>query len=134
MTQEIPYKCWTKAIRGANGNPRRGAAWVRSRRAWFQIFDDRIECGDWIIPFSSVKEAVVFETRFLFMPAFILQLSTAETTYQFGFNPWCRVTQHLPFHMERKRVKMGHSAFSIAARVLLAAYLAYWVWQWMAQL
>jgi len=127
--RELRYKCWTKATGRESGDPRRSAVWAGSRRAWFKVFVDRIECGDWIIVSSSIQEAVLFETRQLFIPVFVLRLSTGDITYQFGFNPWCRVAQHLPFKVERRRVKLGYSAFSIAVRVGLIIAVAYWMWR-----
>ncbi len=127
---ELRYKCWTKATEGVRGDPRRSAAWVVSRRDWFRVFDDQIECGDWTIPSFSLQEAVLYETRQWFIPVFVLRLSTVDTTYQFGFNPWCRVAQYLPFDVEHRRVKLGYSAFSIAVRILLAILVGYWLWQW----
>ena len=103
----LRYRCWTKAIRGESGPPRRSAAWVGSRRAWFRVFDTRVECGDWSIDASAVREAVLFETRQWFIPVSVLRVATADSTYQFGFNPWCRVEQFLPFKVERRRVRMA---------------------------
>ncbi len=126
---EFRYKCWTKGIEGESGDPRRGAAWVGSRRALFKVFDDRIECRDWTVASSSIQDAVLFETRQGFIPVFVLRLTTGDTTYQFGFNPWSRVAQHLPFDVERRRVKPGSSAFSIAVRVALVILVVWWVWK-----
>ena len=44
MTAPI-YKCWTKATNREGGTLRRSHNWITSRRAWFKIFTDRIECG-----------------------------------------------------------------------------------------
>jgi len=126
---ELRHKCWTKATHREAGEPRHSAAWVVSRRAWFKVFGDRIECGDWTIVPSSVLEAVLFETRQWFIPVFVLRLSTEDATYQFGFNPWCRVASHLPFEVERQRVKMRYSPFSLALRIAVGLLLAYWLLQ-----
>lgn len=126
---EPRYKCWTKGIAGESGELRRGAAWVGARRAWFRVFDDRIECGDWTIASSSIKEAVLFEARQWLIPVFVLRLTTMDTTYQFGFNPWCRVAQHLHFVVERRRVRLGYSAFSIVLRIAITVFVTYWLWR-----
>ncbi|MEM8643061.1 MAG: hypothetical protein AAGG51_30225 [Cyanobacteria bacterium P01_G01_bin.54] len=126
---KLRYKCWTKATDQESSDPRHSVAWVVSRRGWFSVFDDRLECGDWIIPSSTIQEAVLFEARQLFIPVFILKISTADTTYQFGFNPWCRVAQHLPFKVEHRRIKLGYSKFSIAVRVVLILFVSLWLWQ-----
>ena len=126
---ELRYKCQAKASDRENGSPRRGAAWVKSRRGWFKVFDDRVEFGDWIIPAAAVQEAVLFEMRQLFIPVFVLQLTAAEATYQFGCNPWSRVVRFQPFAVERRRAKLGYSAFSIVIRVVIAVAVIYWLWQ-----
>jgi hypothetical protein len=56
-------------------------------------------------------------------------VETASGTYQFGFNPWVRVSTHLPFPHQHERVTLRYSAFSVAVRVALVAYLAYVIWQ-----
>ena len=126
---ELRHKCWTKATRREAGELRHSAAWAVSRRAWFKVFDDRIECGDWNIALDSVLEAVLFETRQWLIPVFVLQLSTEDVSYQFGFNPWCRVANHLPFDVDRQRVKMRYSPFSLALRIVVGLLLAYWLLQ-----
>jgi len=126
----IVYKCWTKAIRGDAGAPRRSARWILSRRAFLEVYPDRIECGDWVIPASEVSDAVLYETRQLFVvPVFVLYIVTAKTTYQFGVNPWVRIAAQLPFDVRRERVRLRTSPFSIALRIALIALLAYWLWE-----
>jgi hypothetical protein len=124
------YQCWVKATDAEAGPPRYSASWALARRARLRVFSDRLECGDWIIPSSEVQDAVLFEARQWFIPVFILSLQTSRRTYQFGINPWVRVSHHLPFACRHERVRLGYSAFSIGARVVLLAYLAYTGWRW----
>lgn len=125
------YQCWTKATDAESGSPRHSANWVVARRARFRIFADRVECGGWVIRNAEVQEAVLFEARQLFVPVFILALQTSTRAYQFGFNPWVRVAQYLPFAFRRERLRLGYSPFSIAVRVVLLVYLAFMAWQWL---
>ena len=119
------YRCWTKATNREEGEPRRSLNWVGSRRAWFKVYEDRIECGDWTIPTSAVQDAVLYEASQFFIPARVLSLEAEGVTYQFGFNPWCRVGQHLPFEVRNEKIKLGGSPFSIVVRLILLGYIIY---------
>jgi hypothetical protein len=123
------YKAWTKGTTGERGSPRYSANWSTARRAWFKVFPDRVECGDWIIPKEDIKEATLFETRQWFIPVYALSLTTEEQTWQFGFNGWARIASHLPFPVKRERVTLRYSAFSLALRAMLLAYVAYWFFE-----
>lgn len=72
---------------------------------------------------------MLFEPRQWLIPVFVLQLSTSDTLYQFGFNPWCNVAHYLPFEVERRRVKLGYSVYSIATRVIFGMLTLLWLWQ-----
>ena len=127
------YRCWTKATNRESGSPRRSWSWAISRRAWFKVFRDRVECGDWTVPLDSIRRAVVYRGRSLLLSVRVLQLEAESGTYQFGFNPWVKIEAHLPFETERQKVRLGHSVFSVVARVVVAAYVAYWLWQMVAE-
>ena len=122
---DLLYRCWTKATTQETGEPRRSFNWVRSRRAWFKVYEDRIECGDWTIPTSAVENAVLYEARQFFIPARVLSVEAEGVTYQFGFNPWCRVGQHLPFDVRNEKIKLSGSPFSIVVRLVLLVYIIY---------
>jgi hypothetical protein len=123
------YKAWAKGTTGEAGPPRYSANWSIARRAWFEVFPDRVECGDWVIPKEDVKEATLFEGRQWFVPVYVLSLTTQQKTWQFGFNPWVRIGSHLPFPVKRERVHIRYSVFSLAVRALLLAYVAYWLFE-----
>ena len=123
------YRAWTKATIQGEGEPRYGLHWINSRRAWFKVFGDRIECGDWTVGKSDIKEAVLFKSRQGLIPVKVLRVATADTTYQFGFNPWASVGRHLPFEFRTETVKMRYSAVSSILRLAVLAYLAYWLWE-----
>lgn len=121
------YRAWAKGTTGEVGPPRYSGNWAVARRAWFEIFSDRIQCGDWVIRKEDVKEATLFEARQWFIPVYVLSLSTEQKTWQFGFNPWARIGSYLPFPVKRERVRLRYSAFSLVTRALVLAYLAYWL-------
>jgi hypothetical protein len=94
------YSCWTKATKWESGSPR--ATW---RRRWFKVFHDRVECGyDWKVPFDSIRRAVVYRSRSLFLPVRVLHLEAKSGTYQLRFNPWVKIELHLPFKFESQDV------------------------------
>jgi len=128
MTKPL-HKYWVKGTNREEGTPRRSQNWVTSRHAWFKIFKDRVECGDWLISFSAVKEAIVYKTRSLFLPVSVLQIKTANQIYQFGFYPWANPMKHVTFDYAEEKVKLRHSPFSVMLRLILVLYLVYLLWE-----
>ncbi len=122
------YRAWTKATRDGEGEPRYGIHWIKSRRGWFKIFGNRVECGDWVIPNATIQEAVLFKSKQAFIPVSILRLATQGTTYQFGFNPWVHLERYLPFKFRSESVKLKYSIFSVVVRVAVLAYVLMWLW------
>ena len=123
---------WTKATIREAGPPRRSANWIAARRAWFKVFADRVECGDWVISIDAVEKAVLYTGRQFLMPVSVLELQTEAKTYQFGFNPWVRLEQHLPLDLEKQTVSFGYSGISVFIRLVLAGYLIFLAWRWLA--
>ena len=121
----MKYKCWCKATDREDNEPRYSANWVTSKRAWFKIFDNRVECGSWTIKFSDVTFAHVYRTKQMFIPCCVLQLKTTEGNYQFGFNPWATPIKHLDLELSESDIKLKYSKFSIAARIFLIVYIIY---------
>ncbi len=119
---------FTKATTRESGNPRLSFNWVRSRRAWFKIFDDRVECGDWVISTADITGAVLYRAGF--SGGSVLELQTEAETYQFGFNPWVRLKKHLPFEVEERQVRLSLSTYSLVVRLVLVLYLAWVAWRW----
>lgn len=128
MTAPI-YKCWTKATNKEGGTLRRSHNWITSRRAWFKIFTDRIECGNWNIPFEEIQEVVVYRGKQMLIPVTLLQIEAFGQSYQFGFNPWTNPIKYLSVPYREKRVRIKYSVISIAVRVIIASYLIYFIWR-----
>ena len=122
------YKAWCKATNREHSDPRYSHNWVLSKRAWFRIYDNRIECAAWTIPKESIKKAVVYKAKQMFIPISVLLLVTENGSYQFGFNPWADPIKHLGIDVEEQTMKVTYSPFSIVIRVALVAYVAYWLW------
>lgn len=128
MQETEKYKAYCKATDREDSEPRYSHNWVTSRRAWFRIFQDRIECGKWVIPFNTVQKAIVYKTSEMFIPVKVLHLITDNGSYQFGFNPWARPLDYLDLDVEEQQIKMSYSLFSIVLRVGILSYLFYWLW------
>jgi hypothetical protein len=98
----------TKATAAAGDQMKHGPNWALSRRAILKVFDDRLECGDWKVPFSEISEAKLYSIRStLFIPGYVLQIQTHEQAYHFGLNWGSFWTKELPFPVKRERGKLG---------------------------
>lgn len=125
----MKYKCFCKATNREDKELRYSHNWVAAKRAMFKVFDDRIECGNWRIPFADVESAHLYKAKQMFIPVNILQLVTKNGNYQFGFNPWANPFKHLSIGYEESNIRLGYSTYSIVVRVLLVAYLGYLAWE-----
>lgn len=127
--RKLLHKCLTKATSAEGDQLQYGPNWAISRRAFLKVYDDRFECGDWMIPFSTFTRATLYSIRpTLGIPGYVLKLETQDKTYHFGLN-WGRFWKgELPFVVTREKGKMGYSAFSVVIRVILIAYIGWWLW------
>jgi hypothetical protein len=116
----------TKGVKGAAEEFEYGMSWVTARRASLKVFEDRLECGDWTIPYASVSQAVLFETRQMFIPCYILKVRTDSEAYQFGLNGNKFWRGELPFAVVRERGRLKYSVFSILARIALLVVLIWY--------
>lgn len=131
------YRCLTKATISAGDQRQYGPRWVTARRALLRVYDDRLECGNWKIPYAQVTDAVLYSFRssFFRIPGYILTVTTSEKTYHFGLNGWGKFWKgEFPFPVRRERGQLKFTWFSIAVRVLLLAYLLYAMGTWLLTL
>ncbi len=125
----LRYRCFTKATDRAAAPPRPSRHWATSRRAWLKVFDDRLECGDWVVPVEAVTSATLYLSSVPLNPLKVLRLDTADRTFQFGLNPWCRIARHLPFEPRVETIRPAWALVSLLVRLALVAYLVYFVWR-----
>lgn len=124
------HKCFVKGTTGEVEAPRYSHNWAFARRAWFKIYNDHFVCGDWNIPFSTIDGATLYRIRQLFIPGHVLHLRVGSKSYQFGFNPWCRIDRHLPIKFDLTEARLAYSTYSAIIRlVILAAFVSYVVWR-----
>lgn len=116
----------TKGVKGAGESFEYGLSWVTARRAILQVYPDRIECGDWQIPYASISEAVLFETRHMFLRCYILKIRSGDATYQFGLSGGKFWAGELPFPVNREKGRLRYSAFSIVSRICLIAVVVWY--------
>ena len=119
------YRCMTKGVKGAAEEFKYGMKWITARRAFLKVYQDRIECGDWILPYSAFEEAVLFQTRSGLIPCFILKIRTSNNAFQFGLNGNKFWKGDLPFDVVREKGRLKYSWFSIVFRFLLVAALVW---------
>jgi len=121
------YRFMTKGVRGAPEEFEYGLKWITSRRAFLKVFEDRIECGNWNIPYSAIEEAQLFQTRSGIIPCFILKARTADNTFQFGLNGNKFWKGDLPFEVKRSKGRLKYSTFSLCLRIALISGLVWYV-------
>ena len=128
------HKCMTKATTAEGDTLRHSQNWVMARRAILQVWSDRLICGDWIIPYDAIREAVLFSIRStFFIPGYILKVRTDDRTYQFGLNAGRFWRGDLPFPVSRERGRLAYSPFSLIVRLVLLGYVIYYVWRHFTQ-
>ena len=111
-----------------NTDVQRGMNWVTSQRAVVLLTDKRITCGKWDIPLDDIEASELKKFNTIYGPGLVLKLSTKnQEHYQFGMQmnkEWTEQTV-LPLTMEKTKVKF--SPFSIIIRLLLVAYILYYL-------
>jgi hypothetical protein len=129
---ELLHKCMTKATTAEGTDIRRSFNWVVSRRAYLKVCDDALECGDWRIAYDTIDEAVLFSTRTMLIPCYVLRVSADGTLYQFGLNPGSFWKGDLPFPVTREKMRLQYSWFSIAVRIAFVGYMISLAWQYLS--
>ncbi|MEW4570273.1 hypothetical protein AB1L88_20595 [Tautonia sp. JC769] len=118
----------TKATTAEGEGVRRSLNWAVSRRGILEVREDALACGDWVIPYQEIEEAVLYSVSQAFIPGYVLMVRTRGVIYQFGLN-WGRYWgRELPFPVRREKGKLGYSWQSVAVRVAFFGLLGYWLW------
>jgi len=125
----VKYRCFCKATNREGEEVRFSHNWTIAKRGFFKVYEDRIECGSWNIPFSEVESAHFYKAKQMFIPVKVLQLVTVKGKYQFAFNPWANPFKHLGIEYKQSEIKLVYSTYSIVIRVFLVAYLGYLLWE-----
>jgi hypothetical protein len=128
------HSCITKAVIADGDQLRTGPKWITSRRGLLKLYPDRLECGNWTVVYSEIREAVLssFRSPILRIPGYVLAVRTDKETYHFGLNGWAYWKGELPFPVTREQARLRMSAISILARVVLIGFAIYFMWNWIA--
>lgn len=114
----------TKGVRGKSGPPEFGLHWIFARRGRLKFFNDRIELGNWVIRYNEVSSAIIWRAR-----TQILEIKTVNEEYQFGLNPWAKISPELPIEIATEAVRMRHTASSIMFRFIAIAIIGVLIWR-----
>ena len=125
---ELLHRCLTKATTAEGDHLRHSLSWVTARRAYLMVFEDRLECRDWVIACGDIEEAVLFSVFAFPLPGHVLRVRALSKTYQFGLNRNRFWKGDLPFPVTREKGRLGYSSFSAIARLVLLAAILYWLW------
>jgi hypothetical protein len=126
------YKCMAKATVCESQEVRRSLNWLTSRRGTLKVMPDALEFRDWRIPYAEIDDAILVATSQMFIPCYILLISSHGTHYQFGLNPGAFWKGELPFPVKRQRMKLGYSKWSLLIRLILVLSLLYLVGSWVS--
>lgn len=117
-------------ITKSNEDVSRSIDWVTSQRAVILLTSDRIICGKWKIPLSTINTATLVKVKSTFGSGVVLKLETKDGNhFQFGMqnNPDWTTQSALPFKLEEAPIK--YSVSSIILRIVLILFFIYWVYE-----
>jgi len=121
----------TKAMIAEGDRTSPSVHWAVSRRGTLRVLSDRLECGDWSIPYDEIQDSVLHSGAGLLFPGYVLRVSTADKSYQFGLNPGRFWKGTLPFPVHRERRDHGRTLVVFAVRAIALGAGAYLLWSWM---
>ncbi|MFQ5857770.1 MAG: hypothetical protein ACE5LU_19365 [Anaerolineae bacterium] len=120
----------TKAQKGdEDTGVRYEPGWIVSRRGVLILTSDKLVCGFWEIPLTSVINATLLRFKGLLSRWLVLKVATDDGShYQFGlqYDPTWETQTALKLTVEDGKIK--YSAFSIVVRVALILALIGLVW------
>ena len=119
----------TKATTAEGDGVRRSVHWALSRRGILEVRPGALACGDWLIPYGEIEEAVLYSVRQMLIPGYVLVVKSRGILYQFGLNWGPFWSRELPFPVRRERARLRYSWYSVAVRVGLVALFGYWLWR-----
>jgi hypothetical protein len=90
---------------------------VWARRAFLNLYDDAIECGDWRIPFLEIQQAELLSLPYFFTQAYCLRVQTGSALYQFTVSPSRFWKGDIPFAANRSRYSGPTVIFAQVLRI-----------------
>jgi hypothetical protein len=125
------HSCMTKAVIADGDQLETGPRWITARRGILRLYPDRLTCGNWTLPYDTLRAAELVKIRspVLRIPGYVLSVRTDAQTYHFGLNAGRYWQGELPFPAMRREARLRMSPISFAARLLLAGCVAYYCWR-----
>lgn len=98
------YKCMAKAVVADGDQLECGPNWVTARRATLKLFTEHLECGDWVVKYDDIHQAVLssFRSPILRILGYVLEVRTNSQVYHFGLNGGRYWSSELPFEVARR--------------------------------
>lgn len=122
---KLLFSCFAKGTLSPPDRPAYSWAWFRARRARFEIFDDKVVCGDWVIPVAEIDSARLLGGREVFHRFHVLELRTRDHVFQFGVSQKTKLKDKIPFEFHEENTRLKYSAFSIGWRLALIGITAF---------
>lgn len=98
---EVIYSFKAKATDREGDQLRWSLNWGFARRGELRFTDQSIECGDWIIPYESIDDAVLLAIPTRFFTAYNIRVKSRGKTYNFQLkSPSAGGWKHDPFPVE----------------------------------
>jgi hypothetical protein len=126
MAEKPVYSCHARGAKGVSGIPKRGMHWIMARRGKLHVFEDRIECGDWRLPFAEMTNVILYAAKQTFGAAHVLEVTTPNETYQFGLRARSKLEDYMSVPIERQDTKLKPSVYSIA-RISFIVVVGLWL-------
>lgn len=106
----------------------RGTGWMFAKRATLVLTDRAIHCGEWRIPLETIDSARLVRYPGLFSTGLVLKVSTADGAhYQFGMQYDPAWEEQTALDLTVEEAELGHTAYSVAVRLLLVATLVWYL-------
>jgi hypothetical protein len=101
--------------------------WITSRRAALILTNDRLVCGSWEIPLTSIVSADLLRFRSLFGGGCVLKISTDSDHYQFGLQYDPAWEEQTALKVTVTDEKIEYSIFSIVLRIIVLIILVRYI-------
>ncbi|MFH1778572.1 MAG: hypothetical protein ABH847_00870 [Candidatus Omnitrophota bacterium] len=112
-------------------NVQYGFGWIISRRSALILTEEKLLCGNWVIPLSDIQKASMLKFRSTFSKGLVLKISTKNNKhYQFGltYDPIWENQKILQFEIDTQKIK--YSWLSIIVRIIVIIWLISLIIKW----
>lgn len=129
---KLLFRCPAKGTQSPPERPAYSRAWFQARRAPLEIYDDKIVCGDWVIPVAGIEAARLLSGREIIHRFHILELRAQGRIFQFGVSQKTNLKEQIPFEFDEENIRLKYSAFSVGWRLALIGMTAFAYYMFLA--